>query len=74
MSHDDDPQACDLDGDDEGAELVACPNCGGEVFEFAQQCPHCGDWIVAGAGAGRRSPLFVAIAVVVLILVLLWFW
>ena len=30
---------------DTAAETVACPACGAEVYEEAEQCPRCGDYI-----------------------------
>ncbi|WP_158633562.1 hypothetical protein [Tautonia sociabilis] len=35
--------------DDEESGVLPCPSCGAEVFEDAERCPHCGDFIV-----GRR--------------------
>jgi hypothetical protein len=31
--------------DDDDAETVPCPSCGEEVYESAERCPHCGDYI-----------------------------
>lgn len=67
------PQECDLDDDDDDA-VVDCPNCGREVSELADRCPHCGDWIVHDAAAvstGWKRGAFVALAAVVLLIVLL---
>ena len=40
--------------DDDGG-LVTCPSCGEEIFEDAQQCPYCGDYVVHSTSpfAGR---------------------
>jgi zinc ribbon protein len=46
---DDEPYDDDLD--DEGPELVDCPECGEPVFEDAQQCPYCGQYIVHSTSA-----------------------
>ena len=32
--------------DDDDAETVPCPECGEEVYEEAEQCPYCGQYIV----------------------------
>ncbi|WP_169976931.1 zinc-ribbon domain-containing protein [Tautonia rosea] len=40
---DEDPD--DWDDDDESA-VLPCPSCGAEVYEDAEQCPHCGEFIV----------------------------
>ena len=51
--------------DDLGAELP-CPSCGEPVYEDADVCPHCGDFITPGrrpAGANVPRWMFVAGAV-----------
>ncbi len=59
----DDPQQRDWDDDDE-TPTVPCPACRQPVADVADRCPHCGEWIIAGAGdEPRRHPWFV-IAVV----------
>ncbi|QDV34785.1 zinc-ribbon domain-containing protein [Tautonia plasticadhaerens] len=44
---DDDP---DLDGDEDEEDdgetaVLPCPSCGAEVYEDAERCPSCGDFI-----------------------------
>jgi uncharacterized paraquat-inducible protein A len=51
MSHDrwdelDDEEPFDDDMGDETAEVVECPECGASVYEDAEQCPSCGQYIV----------------------------
>ncbi len=65
------PQECDLAGDSEDYETVACPHCGAEISELAEQCPHCGDWITPG-GRARRSPWLVLLAVLLLVSFVWW--
>ncbi len=36
------------DDDDGESYVVPCPNCGTEVYEDAEQCPSCGEYIVPG--------------------------
>ena len=31
--------------EDEAAELVPCPKCGCDIYEEAEQCPLCGEYI-----------------------------
>lgn len=38
------------DDDDAPSETVRCPNCGADVYEDAEQCPGCGEYIVRGGG------------------------
>jgi len=72
------PEGTDDDYDDEvrddasdESETVPCPTCGAPVFEEAQKCPHCGDWITAQAGGGRRQVRVMMIATVLIALLLL---
>ncbi len=34
----------ELDGDE--TPTVACPHCGGEIYDDADRCVHCGQWVV----------------------------
>jgi hypothetical protein len=53
---------------------VPCPNRGQEVFDYAEQCPACGHWIVHDGGAmSGRPPWFVAIGFAgALLAILVW--
>ena len=42
-------------GDDGEAEEVPCPSCGAPVYEEADVCPHCGDFITPGRGPATRN-------------------
>lgn len=46
------------DDDDAPVDLVTCPSCGREVYEDAEQCPHCGDYIVADTSAWSGRPMW----------------
>ena len=56
----DDPDLDELDDDwDEGedeSDVVPCPECGAEVYEDAEQCPACGQYIVHGTSPWRGRP------------------
>jgi hypothetical protein len=43
----------DPDENDDEDDLIPCPSCGRPIFDDAEQCPHCGDYVVAGS----TSPL-----------------
>jgi uncharacterized membrane protein YvbJ len=63
----------DCDSDDDAT--VHCPACGADVFDDADQCPHCGHWITdadrrAQADASGASR-FVRVVAIVLILIFL---
>ena len=34
------------DDSDDDAEVVGCPECGADVYEDAERCPTCGEYIV----------------------------
>jgi len=37
----------DLDQyDDDFSETLPCPNCGKEIYEDAERCPYCGEYVV----------------------------
>lgn len=60
--------------DDDDVEMAWCPECGREVYEFSEKCPHCGNWIKPTYRAPRRASwrrLFVAIIVALLVYALL---
>ena len=61
------------DEGDEGDDYLECPSCHQPVHEDAQQCPHCGDWIIP-VYPGSRSKRWIWAVVVVLVIVsfLLW--
>lgn len=64
------PQERDLTPDDDEWETVPCPNCGRDVAEEAEMCPHCGEFIVHRSA--KRSRRVMAIAVVLLLVLVLW--
>ncbi len=43
---DDDFDGEEFFGEDEETLVVSCPGCGADVYEDAEQCPVCGDYIV----------------------------
>lgn len=66
------PQAADLAAGDEYG-TTACPACGAAVFELAERCGTCGEWIVPGSGSSRRGrAAAVALALLLIALLLLW--
>ena len=68
---DDDPDMPleqDLDSDDDADDdiLITCPSCGGDVYDDAPKCPHCGDWIVEPSASARLHWVWLLTAVVIL--------
>lgn len=66
------PQDIDLEDDDES---VRCRHCGEEVYDDADRCPACGQWLEeAFPGADQRSrgwfwPIVVAVLVALILVV-----
>ncbi|MFP3938627.1 MAG: hypothetical protein ACLFVW_09840, partial [Phycisphaerae bacterium] len=44
--------------DDESTDTSVCPACGGEVYEDADRCPQCGEWIVPDHGPSSGARLW----------------
>ncbi len=52
---DEGPSQADLDDlCEDGADTVPCPACGMEVYEDADRCPSCGNWVTLRHGGARR--------------------
>ena len=69
--------------DDEGLEdeeyasddTEPCPYCGKPVYEGAERCPHCENYITAEDGRGRPRPWwFVVGMILALAVALMWAW
>jgi hypothetical protein len=50
-----DPEPADESDD---AELATCPSCGEEIFEDAERCPYCGDYVVHSTSPFAGRPLW----------------
>lgn len=48
-----------------------CPSCGAEVYDEAQRCPACDEWIVPRGEGGGKLWTFVGVVVIV-VFVLAW--
>ena len=46
----------DVDDDNDNTSTRNCSECGTEIYEDIEQCPHCGTWLTAStsAWAGRQ--------------------
>ena len=68
-----DPQERDQDAaDDNGTPTVPCSGCGRQIPDFADRCPHCGDWVIQGGSARPHKTWVVVVAAVLLIAFVLW--
>ena len=65
----DDPSDSDDFVDDETTtRTVPCPGCGRDVYEDAERCPSCGDFVSRSSGSSHQ-PLWIIAGVVVCVVV-----
>ena len=55
---DDDFDGEEFDEEDDETLVVSCPKCGADVYEDAEQCPVCGDYIVYETRVWSGKPLW----------------
>ncbi len=68
--HDDEfPQP---DEDDDGDDTVPCPHCRTPVYEDAELCPHCGNYLSREDAPGRPLVWLVVGVLACLAVVLMW--
>ncbi len=65
------PDRQDCTPDDAEPDEVPCPNCRHLVYEEAEQCPHCGEWVVRRSSS--RGAVWAILAVLVILAFLLSF-
>ena len=62
-------------GDDEDDNTVPCPHCKKDVYDGAEQCPYCGQYISEEDKPRESKPVWIVIAgAVCLAMVILWVW
>jgi endogenous inhibitor of DNA gyrase (YacG/DUF329 family) len=69
------PDASDMDdpGDDDVAETVPCPYCRRPVYESADRCPSCGNY-VSRDDAPSRHPRWIVAGVILCLVVIVVAW
>lgn len=60
----------DLIDNDDDDRTIPCPACGAGIYEDADQCPRCGEWIAPGAAVSRRRGWATAVVLLMVILML----
>jgi len=68
---DDDWVPDESDFDDE-TDVVPCPHCGAEVYEDAEQCPACGEYIVHRTNVWHGKPWWWVVLGLLGITAMLW--
>jgi hypothetical protein len=69
---DDDWEAPESDeADDEDVELLPCPSCGEPIYEEAEACPYCGEYVTHSTSVLAGKPRwFVALAILGIVAVI----
>lgn len=62
----DDPLDQDIIDSDEGDDVLRCPSCGRDVYEDAEKCRYCGDWVTPRSG-GKLHWVWVLAAALALV-------
>lgn len=70
LEDDDDPE---FDDDDDDDLTVSCPHCGEPVFEDAEQCPSCGNYLSKEDKPWSRPVWLVVGVVICLAITLFWY-
>jgi hypothetical protein len=69
----DGPQESDRDdAEDQESETVPCPHCHRPVYEDADRCPHCGQYVLPGHAGGRRGWWPIAAVAATAVLLAAW--
>lgn len=63
------------DEDEDDEQTVPCPHCGKPVYEGAEQCPLCGNYISEEDAPQQAKPLWIVVGgLICLVMVILWIW
>lgn len=60
----------DDETDEDGDDTIPCPNCREPVFDDAEQCPHCGEYLTGETARQGPKPTWIIVTVVVLLIAL----
>ena len=74
MDEDEGPLESDLrePGEEDGTELTPCPSCGEPIYEDAERCPRCGQYVLPQPAAGGRGRWLWAAAILAGLALLLY--
>lgn len=59
---------------DDETDTEQCRYCGRQVYEGAEQCPSCGNYLTEEEVDGTQKPWWIVIVAVVLLIVIALFW
>ena len=61
LDHAEYPDPADCTEDDAGIDEIPCPKCARMIYEQSQQCPQCGEWVLARSSGLAVGWLFIAV-------------
>ncbi len=71
----DDPQTPELaDVDEDSVDTERCPGCGKAVYEEAEICPHCRNYISREDSLPPRKPIWIIIVAVAALVAVIVVW
>jgi predicted nucleic acid-binding Zn ribbon protein len=73
MAYDKDEDADDDFAEGDSADTDPCPVCGKPIYEEAQRCPHCGNYITREEPHGRQ-PLWIIVGTIALLAAIIVGW
>jgi hypothetical protein len=68
-----DDEFADEPADDDRDATIPCPHCGAEIYDDAEQCPACGEYLSDEDAPAARRPWWILIGVAIcLAIVVAW--
>jgi predicted nucleic acid-binding Zn ribbon protein len=66
-----DDEYADVNYDDEDNVTINCPYCAAEIYEDAEQCPHCGQYISDEDAPREGKPAWLIVVILLCIAMML---
>ena len=61
----------EFEDSDDQVDTIACRNCHIEIYDEAERCPHCGEYVSAGTSPFASKPFWVRCLMVMIIIFLI---
>lgn len=62
----------DEEADEDSVETVACPDCGEQIYEEAEQCPYCGQYVTHSTSPWSGRPWWFVVLGLAGIVAVIW--